>query len=63
MLRITKEASTTTVTLGVPFDYILTVTNEGTAPTTAAVTVSDDGAGRAHPGHLAARLHRGRCSR
>ena len=42
VLRITKEASTTTATLGVPFNFVLTVTNEGTAPTTAAVTVSDE---------------------
>ena len=43
VLRIRKEAPTDHGgPPGVPFDYILTVTNEGTAPTTASPTVTDD---------------------
>jgi hypothetical protein len=41
-LRVTKESSSRVGRPEVPFDYVITVTNEGTGPTTAVATVSDD---------------------
>ena len=42
LLSVTKEATTATFFVGVPFAYTITVTNEGTAPTTADATVTDN---------------------
>jgi uncharacterized repeat protein (TIGR01451 family) len=42
VLRVSKEATTTSLTVGVPFDYVLTVTNAGTGPTTTTATVGDN---------------------
>src|SRR5690606_29447927 len=40
-LSITKSASASPATVGVPFDYTITVTNEGTGNATADAVVTD----------------------
>ena len=40
-LTLTKTASPATFTVGVPASYTITVTNTGTAPTSATATISD----------------------